>query len=109
MDIWECGTYRFRFPKAPPPLFAARIRFTLASEGAARLVVRDSDGRQVKVLVDRVLAAGPHTAKWDGTNDEGSRMKAGSYRVELCCAGQLASTRIAWYDSEGRVLAGSDE
>jgi len=75
---------------------AARIRFTLPCSGAARVVVRSSGGRLVKVLADGMLTAGPHEAKWDGTNEDGCPVLAIEYFVELSFAGTVETQRIRW-------------
>lgn len=48
-----------------PAADAATFRFTLPAAGAASLRVYDLLGREVAVLVDAVLPAGPHRAAWD--------------------------------------------
>jgi choice-of-anchor C domain-containing protein len=70
-------------PVAPNPARgAARVRFTLAQPGPARLAVYDVSGREVAVLADGELAAGVHEAVWDGRSRQG-RAPAGLYFAEL--------------------------
>lgn len=55
-------------PNAPNP-FTDRttLSFTLQRPGPVRLSVYDATGRELAVLVDRVLPAGTHAVSWDGT------------------------------------------
>jgi len=52
-----------------------------ASAGAVRvrLVVYDSAGHVVRVLVDESQSAGAHAAVWDGSNQDGSTVTSGLY------------------------------
>lgn len=57
-----------------------------------RITVYDLKGRLVRVVTDRVLAAGEHEAVWDGRNEKGQRVGSGVYfcRME---AGSFEETR----------------
>jgi len=48
-----------------------------------RLTVYDMLGREVKRLADGELAAGSHSAVWDGTNSRGDKMPSGIYFYRL--------------------------
>jgi hypothetical protein len=61
----------------------SQITFHLAQPGDATLRVIDGAGRQVKVFRLRGLAAGDASVVWDGTDDFGSRVASGVYRVLL--------------------------
>lgn len=63
------------------------ISFALARADAARLDVFTVDGRHVRTLVDGGLAAGPHTAVWDGTDHQGRSVSSGTYFYRLTTAG----------------------
>jgi hypothetical protein len=66
---------------------ASTVRFTLPASGETRLQVFGADGRLVRTLANGVLAAGPHTLSWDGTNAQGARVPAGVYCYRLQGAG----------------------
>jgi subtilisin family serine protease len=78
---------------ARPPAFAldavspnpmsrhAVIRWSLAHGARVRLAVRDVQGREVAVLADGSLPAGPHAATWDRADPGGT--PAGIYFVCL--------------------------
>jgi len=66
-----------------PFVSSTRIAFTLPQRGRARLDVYDVAGRRVRTLADGELAAGRHDLAWDGRDDGGRRVAAGSYRYRL--------------------------
>ncbi len=76
-----------------PNPFAAvtSVRFTLPAAGTLRVSVLDVAGRHVATLADGRFDAGSHAVMWDGTNDRGERIAAGTYFV----VGDAAGRRIA--------------
>jgi M6 family metalloprotease-like protein len=60
-----------------------RIAFRLPASGPVRLIVLNTRGQQVRVLVDAVLPAGSHQSTWDGRNDQGRRVASGIYLYVL--------------------------
>jgi hypothetical protein len=69
-----------------------RIRFTVPSRAPVSLKVYDVSGRLVKHLIDREITAGPHTVRWDGTNNAGESVASGVYFYKLV-AGDLLATK----------------
>jgi hypothetical protein len=59
------------------------LSYALPADGAARLAVFDLRGREIAVLHDGALAAGAHTAAWDGRDDGGHAVPAGVYLAVL--------------------------
>ncbi len=59
------------------------IEFALARPEGARLDVYTVDGRLVRTLIDRDLAAGPHTATWNGVDHRGRSVASGTYFYRL--------------------------
>jgi cyclomaltodextrinase / maltogenic alpha-amylase / neopullulanase len=74
-----------------PNPFAGRtaLAFTVAVSGPVRLGVYDLLGREVARLVDGDLAAGRHTAAFDGTG-----LAAGVYLARLESDGEVATRRM---------------
>lgn len=71
-------------PGAPNPFMErTTIRFRTSQSGPARLGVHDVAGRRVRELVSGVLPAGGHEAAWDGRDERGARVPAGTYFVRL--------------------------
>lgn len=72
-------------PPAPTP-FTNRVTFTYAlpKEMPMKLVLYDVVGREVKTLVNGVVAPGTRTIDWDGRDDTGSKVASGVYfcRIE---------------------------
>ena len=71
-------------PSPNPTRGSARVAFSLAEAGAARLSVVDALGREVAVLADGELSAGAHEATFDT-----ARLPAGVYVVRLAAGGQV--------------------
>jgi 3',5'-cyclic AMP phosphodiesterase CpdA len=68
----------------PNPFHAtAVIGFDLPSAGPVRLTVFAPDGGKVATLVDKVLAAGPGAAVWEGRDDQGRPVPSGRYFYRL--------------------------
>ena len=63
------------------------IAFSLAAESDVTIRVCDAAGRVVRTLVDSPVAAGPHTATWDGITDTGTRAASGVYFIQMEAAG----------------------
>lgn len=71
---------------------AASIRFGLARDERAHLIVVDVAGRTVRALLDGALPAGEHDVAWDGRDGSGRAVSPGIYFVRLT-AGAVAQTR----------------
>jgi len=59
------------------------LQFELANPSFAELAVFDVNGKRVKTIVARDLAAGVHQYTWDGTNDAGLAAASGLYLARL--------------------------
>ena len=80
---------------APNPMTSqTTIRFGLESEGRARLRVFDARGRRVRSLADGVLGAGVHSVDWDGRDEAGSRVPAGTYFYQFSTRDESKNGRI---------------
>jgi hypothetical protein len=82
-------------PASPNPA-AGPATLRLELPRAARVDVRvfDANGRQVRTLLDGVLAAGSHPLVWDGCDRGGRRAEAGIYWVRARAEGRERSERI---------------
>lgn len=67
------------------------VPYSVREQSRVRLTVYDVLGRRVRVLVDKTVDAGPHVARWDGTNAHGRRVSSGIYFVVL----EAAQIRLA--------------
>ena len=70
------------------------MRYSLPERSRVRLSVYDVAGREVAVLQDDVLAAGPHEVRWDGIDDEGRALAAGAYFVRLEAGGETRTSKV---------------
>lgn len=73
----------------------AVLRFALPSATPSTLSVRSADGRVVRTLLHGTLEAGEHDCRWDGRDDRGVSVSAGSYVLMLEAGGApLTSRRV---------------
>ncbi len=59
------------------------IEYTLPQSGSTRILILDTSGRSVKLLVDEVKAAGSFSVFWDGRDGQGREVSAGTYLVSI--------------------------
>jgi len=80
----------------PNPFNAATVlSFDVPTAGRARLEIVDLRGRRLVTLRDEELAAGTHTATWDGRDTAGHAVAAGTYLARLAGEGFVRSLKIA--------------
>jgi len=60
-----------------------RIQYDLPERAPVQLRVYDVLGREVVVLIEEILPAGRHTARWDGRDASGKRVSSGVYFYHL--------------------------
>jgi hypothetical protein len=74
-------------PAAPNPFRPpADLRFVLARGGTVKLTVYDAGGKRVATPFVGDLMPGQHTLRWDGRDDAGRRVAAGTYVARLATA-----------------------
>ncbi len=71
------------------------IQYSLPVQGDVSLIVYNLVGQEVKVLVDKNLAGGKFSARWDGRDASGREVASGIYFVRLRAAGRSALRKIA--------------
>ena len=71
----------------------ARLDFSLAQPGRARLELFGVDGRRIRCLQDGLLAAGSQSLRWDGTTSTGAAAAAGVYYARLSLDGGTTLVR----------------
>ncbi|MFN8589265.1 MAG: T9SS type A sorting domain-containing protein [Candidatus Eisenbacteria bacterium] len=72
----------------------AHVMFDLPRSGPVDLSVYDAQGRRVATLLRANMAAGRQAARWDGTNEAGTRAAAGLYFVRLTANGRTDTKRV---------------
>lgn len=76
-------------PASPNPFNpATTVRFELPSHARTILRVFDVRGRRVRLLLDEQRGPGPHRVIWNGRDDAGGLVAAGTYFVELQSGGE---------------------
>ncbi len=70
------------------------IAFRLPRAGDITLEVLDVGGRRVRTLASGVLGEGEHTCVWDGTDQSGRRVAAGTYFYRLRRDGEELSRKM---------------
>ncbi len=80
---------------APNPFRDATVfSFELKYADHARLALYDPQGRLVRTIVDGPVGPGHHVYSWDGRNEQGQDVAAGTYFYRLTAAG-ISYTRKA--------------
>jgi hypothetical protein len=70
-----------------PALGRSLVTWTLPQASQASVRVYDAAGRQVRTLLDGASPAGTYSQVWDGRDDDGRRLPAGVYMVEVAAGG----------------------
>jgi hypothetical protein len=84
---------------APNPFHRdARVTFSLARPGRARLRVFDLRGREVRRLLDETRPAGPQSVTWDGRDARGEGVPTGVFFLRLEADGAARVRRIVKLD-----------
>ena len=70
------------------------IRFAARSDGPVQASIHDLAGRRVRGLSRGVLGAGDHDLFWDGRDDGGRAVAAGSYLVRITSSDGSTAARF---------------
>ncbi|RKZ13172.1 hypothetical protein DRQ53_01680 [bacterium] len=62
---------------------STQIRFELTHASRVRISIFDASGRQLRVLTDESMGAGPHQETWDGRDSSGKELASGVYYCRL--------------------------
>jgi hypothetical protein len=82
-------------PVQPNPFSAwTTVRFNLVAEEHVLLRVYDARGVLIRTLEDRSLPAGEHQAVWDGRDNAGRPVAAGTYFVRFSAAGSTTTEKM---------------
>jgi Ca-activated chloride channel family protein len=82
-----------------PNPFTDRTRIVIAIPASARgrtatVTVHDMNGRLVRTLATTELAPGRHELEWDGRDDSGALVPAGTYLCRVECAGETSARTL---------------
>ena len=73
---------------------STRIAFSLTEDAVSVLEVFDLQGHLVRTIWQGELAAGAHHLQWDGRNDSGQAVSAGTYLARLTSAKNSATIKM---------------
>lgn len=73
---------------------STEISFVLAQDGPVSLRVYTVRGQLVRTLLDRSLAAGPHSLTWNGIDDQGRQAASGGYIVRFVAPDRTQSRHL---------------
>jgi hypothetical protein len=93
---WSIRVAGLSFARPNPFVSSTDLRFTIDRPGRVELSLFDVSGRLVRTLVSGELDAGEHVAIWDGRDDRGRPMPAGTYFSRLNGAGASGSRKITY-------------
>ena len=84
------------FKNYPNPFRSyTNVQYVLDKSSDVKLVIYDTDGRQIRTLVNGTQVAGVHNISWDGTNGNGQNLRAGFYIGQLLTSNNNGScTRV---------------
>ena len=86
---------RLEMAAAPNPVHAqTTLSFTLMREESGALTVHDSAGRLVRRLLHGAIAAGPHSVRWDGRDENGAKVAPGVYFTNLVAGSSRESKKL---------------
>jgi len=70
------------------------VAFSLPRAGQTELAVYNIRGQRVRTLLNARLAAGEHTAVWNGRDDTGRAVGSGVYFCRLTSAGETRTNKV---------------
>ncbi len=94
LDAAAPAVFQLRGASPNPFNPATEIAFDLPSAQPVKLVVYSLDGRRVTTLLDADLPAGQHHAAWQGQDDAGRGVAAGTYLYRLEAGPFTASGKL---------------
>lgn len=77
-----------------PSSGSTEVQFGLPRAGFAGVEIFGADGRRVRALGNQEVTEGRHSVRWDGRDDQGSRVSSGVYFVRLMVGGRYAAQRL---------------
>jgi hypothetical protein len=62
---------------------STEVQYQIANAGLVEINIYNVLGQKVRSLVNQELKAGAYTARWDGTDDRGNTVAAGTYVIRM--------------------------
>ena len=70
------------------------INYSVPKRGTVKLVIYNTLGQIVRILVDQEIKAGHHTVIWDGRDSIGRSVSSGVYLYKLSAQGKVLSKKM---------------
>jgi hypothetical protein len=70
------------------------IKYAIPQDATVNLMVYNSLGQAVKTIVNLQQKAGYYTARWDGTNESGSKVSSGMYIYRITAGNYTHSIKM---------------
>jgi hypothetical protein len=85
-----------RIVRAQPAIRRGQLHleYLLGQAGPVRVEVFDMLGRPVRLLAAGTQSPGYHSVTWDGTGENGARLKRGTYLVVVVSRGSVAQHKV---------------
>ena len=84
--------FSVQFPHQSDLVCSTTMLYDLPETGHTRLIIYDLLGREVPVLIDKVMDPGYYSTQWNGRNSLGQMVGAGVYLYQIQ-AGKYISTK----------------
>jgi hypothetical protein len=95
----ETTPEKFAFEAFPNPSSSrVMLQFRLERDGKTALSIFDAKGRKIRSLADQVRAAGWNAVEWDGKDDKGRAVRAGTYFARLEAAEGQKTEKVIHLD-----------
>lgn len=95
----EATPEKFGFEAFPNPSSSrVMLQFRLERDGKTALSIFDAKGRKVRSLTDQVRSAGWNVVEWDGKDDSGRLVRAGTYFAHLEAAEGQKTEKVIHVD-----------
>ena len=74
------------------------LQFRLERDGKTALAIYDAQGRRIRSLDEQVRSAGWNAVEWDGKDDRGRAVRAGTYFARLEAAEGRKTEKVIHMD-----------
>jgi hypothetical protein len=74
------------------------IQFEIKKSGDISINVYELNGKLINTLINKYMVAGKHNINWDGSNENGTKVKPGLYFIRVQAAKNIITRSIEIYD-----------
>jgi flagellar hook assembly protein FlgD len=88
------GEYALHYNYPNPFNPVTTMLYDLTETGHTRLIIYDLLGREVHVLIDKIMAPGYYSTQWNGRNQHGQTVGAGVYFYQIQSNGFIQTRKM---------------